>query len=316
MLWFEKGLQEKNPKCVGITSLIKLIEGTVYRFDGGVVNSTTMLMEYETNLMFYRRANIPPYAWNIDFGFITYMSPDCYCHKPYSLRASLPISIDLKQAMAPSQPVFPEPVPISTTSHVTEVDKETDVVHANTDNRMDTSDLPQNETSDVLDPNTDKRTDTSELPQNETSDVVDTNTDNRMDTIHLHENETNSHAKASEVPNVDSNKSEAQNIPDSDKTTKDDVSNETLEDVKNNPNVKILGVATIGSFDETVEYASPDGSNSTSSGSSPHSDDEGNESNHKPDLTLRPKLITIDPPLRKPRKRTHRRAQYSYAKPT
>ena len=289
-----KGVARKEPKVCGHYIAYKLIEGTVYRFDGGVVNSTTMLMEYETNLMFYRRANIPPYAWNIDFGFITYMSPDCYGRKPYSLRASLPISIDLKQAMAPSQPVFPEPVPISTTSHVTEVDKETDVVHANTDNRTDTSDLPQNETSDVLDPNT----------------------DNRMDTIHLHENETDSHAKASEVPNVDSNKSEAQNIPDSDKTTKDDVSNETLEDVKNNPNVKILGVATIDSFDETVEYASPDGSNSTSSGSSPHSDDEGNESNHKPDLTLRPKLITIDPPLRKPRKRTHRRAQYSYAKPT
>ena len=97
-----------------------------------------------------------------------------------------------------------------------------------------------------------------------------------MDTIDLHENETDSHEKASEVANVDSNKSEVQNIPDSDKTTKEDVSNETLQDLKNNPNVTILGVTTIDSFDETVEYASPDGSHSMSSGSSPHSDDEGN----------------------------------------
>ena len=218
--------------------------------------------------------------------------------------------------MVQSQPVFPEPVPISTSSHVTEVDKETNVVHANTDNRIDMSDLPQNETSDVVDPNTDKRIDTSDLPQNETSDVVDPNTDNRMDTIDLHENETDSHEKASEVANVYSNKSEPQNIPDSDKTTKEDVSNETLQDLKNNPNVTILGVSTIDSFDETVEYALPDGSHSMSSGSSPHSDDEGNESNHKPDLTLRPKLIKIDPPLRKPHKRTRRRAQNTYAKPS
>ena len=159
-------------------------------------------------------------------------------------------------------------------------------------------------------------TDTNELHENVTKDVVDANTHNRMDTIELHENETDSHAKESEVANIDSNKSEAQNIPDSDKSTKEDVSNETLDDLKNNPNVKIVGVATVDSFNETVEYASPDGSHSTSSGSSPHSDDEGNQSPHKPDLSLRLKLITINPPLSKPRKRTHRKAQYTYAKPT
>ena len=200
-----------------------------------------MLTEYETNLMFYRRANIPTYAWDIDFGFITYMSPDIYGRKAYSLRSSLPISIDLKQEMVESQPVFPEPVAITTTCHVSEVDKETDVVNAKTDNRMDTTDLPQNETSHVVDPNTDKRTDTSQLPQNETTDVVAPNTDNRTDTIDLHENETDSHAKASEVTHVDSNKRDAQRIPESDKTTEEDVSNETLQDLKNNQNIRILG---------------------------------------------------------------------------
>ena len=53
-----------------------------------------------------------------------------------------------------------------------------------------------------------------------------------------------------------------------------------------------------------------------SSGSSPHTDDELNESKHKPDITLRPKLITKDLPLRKRHKRTCRRAQYTYAKPS
>ena len=33
-------------------------------------------------------------------------------------------------------------------------------------------------------------------------------------------------------------------------------------------------------------------------------------------MTLRPKLITINPPLRKSRKRTRSKPQYTYAKPT
>ena len=212
-------------------ALHKFIEGTLYHFDDGVVNSTTMLTEYETNLMFYHRADIPAYTWDIDLGFITYMSPDCYGCKPYSLRTSLPISIDLKQAMVENQPVFPEPVPMNTTSDVTEVDKETDVVHANSENMTDTSDLAQSESE--------------------------------------------SHAKASQVANVDTNKTDMQNIPETDKeidiakdsstvndnlqkditnqTTKENVANETLEELKNNPNVNILGVTTIDKFDETVE---------------------------------------------------------------
>ena len=275
-----------------------------------------MLTEYETNLMFYRRVTIPPYAWDIDLGFITYLSPDCYGRKPHSLRASLPISIDLKEAGVQNQPVFPEPVPISKISAVSEVHKESDVVEGTKDDRTDTSELPSNETSDLVDPNTDKTTEMTELPQNVTNDVVDPNADNRTEAIELHENETDSHGNQCEVANIDSNQSEPLNIPDTDKSTKEDISNDTLDDLKNNPNVQILGVATVDPFDETVEYASADGSHSTSSGSSPHSDDDGHEAPHKPDITLRPKLITINPPLRKSRKRTRSKPQYTYAKPT
>ena len=128
----------------------------------------------------------------------------------------------------------------------------------------------------------------TELPQNVTNDVVDPNPDNRMEAIELHENETDSHGNQCEVANVDSNQSEPLNIPDTDKSTKEDVSNETLDDLKNNPNVKILGVATVDPFDETVEYALADGSHSTSSGSSPHSDDD--TANHPP---IASKLYTL-----------------------
>ena len=311
-----KGVARKEPKVSGHYIAYKFIEGTLYRFDDGVVNSTTMLTEYETNLMFYRRATIPPYAWDIDLGFITYLSPDYYGRKPYSLRASLPVSIDLKEAGVPNQPVFPEPVPISNISAVSEVDKESDVVEGTKDDRTHTSQVLPNETSDLVDPNTDKMTEMTELPQNVTNDVVHPNPDNRTEAIELHENETDSHGNQCEVANVDSNQSEPLNIPDTDKSTKEDISNDTLDDLKNNRNVEILGVATVHPFDETVEYASPDGSHSTSSGSSPHSDDETHEAHHKPDRTLRPKLITINPPLRKSRKRTRSKPHYTYAKPT
>ena len=213
----QKWVAKKESKVCGHYIAYKFIEGTLYHFNDGVVNSTTMLTEYEMNLMFYRRADIRAYAWDIDFGFITYMLPDCYGCKPSSLRTSLPISIDLKQAMVENQPVFPEPVPMNTSSDVTEVDKETDVVHANTENRTDTSDLPQSETE--------------------------------------------RHAKASEVANVDTNKTDMQNIPETDKeidiakdsgplndnlqrditdqSKKENVGNEALEELETNPNVNI-----------------------------------------------------------------------------
>ena len=81
----------------------------------------------------------------------------------------------------------------------------------------------------------------SAIFQNVTNDVVDPNPDNRTEANELHENETDSHGNQCEVPNVDSNQSEPLNIPDTDKSTKEDISNDTLDDLKNNRNVKIVG---------------------------------------------------------------------------
>ena len=102
----------------------KFIEGTLYRFDDTIVNSTQMLSEYETNLIFYRRADIPPYAWDIDFGFITYRTPELYGRKPYSLRGTLAISNDLKEGTGDNQPVFPEAIAITMTSEADSLHKD------------------------------------------------------------------------------------------------------------------------------------------------------------------------------------------------
>ena len=77
-------------------------------------------------------------------------------------------------------------------------------------------------------------------------------------------------------------------------------------------------------FDETVAY--PSHNSSSSSGSSPHSDDkdenQGDSSQNvampknKPDLSLKLKLITISKPLSTPGKRNITKARHTYSKPT
>ena len=108
----------------------KFIEGTLYHFDDAIVNSTQMLTEYDTNLIFYWRADIPPYAWDIDFGFITYTTPNLYGCKPYSLMGTLAISNDVKEGTAENQPVFTEAIPISMTCEGDSLHKDKDQLNA------------------------------------------------------------------------------------------------------------------------------------------------------------------------------------------
>ena len=109
----------------------KFIKGTLYHFDDAIVNSTQMLSEYETNLIFYQRADIPSYTWDIDFGFITYKTIELYGCKPYSLRGTLAIYNDLKDGTGDKQPVFPEAVAITMTSEADSLHKDKDELNVN-----------------------------------------------------------------------------------------------------------------------------------------------------------------------------------------
>ena len=251
----------------------KFIEGTVYHFDDAMVNSTPMLSEYETNLIFYHRADIPPYAWDIDFGFITQRSPDLYGQKTYSLRGSLPISIDLNKATVDNQPVLPEAIPITMMTEATPLPKDSQEVHAN-NKTMDKSNTPKTETESNPKACEQKQLDSTN-PDNRNIPQNDKDMDSANDKPAIHENSVM--YNLADTPN------------------KDDIDNETVEQLEQNPNINILGVATIdeqkpqqssqlsstissenilSEFDETVEYPSKNSSESSSSGSSPpHSDD-------------------------------------------
>ena len=75
-----------------------------------------------------------------------------------------------------------------------------------------------------------------------------------------------------------------------------------------------------------MEYPSQKGSESSSSGSSPHTDEDDEKQGessrsgaipkNKPDLSLKPKLITLSTPVSTPHQRMHRKPRHMYAKPT
>ena len=139
-----KGVARREMKVSGHYIAYKFIEGTLYCFNDAIVNSTQMLSEYKTNLIFYRRADIPPYAWDIDFGFITYKTPELYGCKPYSLRGTLVVSNDLKEGTGDNQPVFPEVVPITMMSESHSVHKDKDELNVNNE-ITDKNKTPQTE---------------------------------------------------------------------------------------------------------------------------------------------------------------------------
>ena len=180
-----------------------------------------MLSEYETNLIFYWRADIPPYAWDIDFGFITYKMPKFYGRKPYSLRGTLAVSNNLKEGTGDNQPVFPEAVPITMTLEADSLHKDKDELNVNNE-ITDKNETPQTETdtkacdNQVLEStNPDK----GNIPQNQND--MDSTNDNGVTDGNV------------EKDNI------GQTI------NKGDIDNETLENLVENPNINIIGEATI-----------------------------------------------------------------------
>ena len=72
-----------------------------------------------------------------------------------------------------------------------------------------------------------------------------------------------------------------------------------------------------------LEYPSQKGSESSSSGSSPHTDEDDEKQGqssrssaipkNKPDLSLKPKLITLSTPVSTPHQRMHRKSRHTHS---
>ena len=104
-----------------------------------------MLLTHVLNMLLCKKGlQEEKYAWDIDFGFITYKMPELYRCKPYSLRGTLAMSNDLKEETGDNQPVFPEAVVITMTSEAESLHKDKDKLNVNNE-ITDKNNTPQNE---------------------------------------------------------------------------------------------------------------------------------------------------------------------------
>ena len=187
------------------------------------------------------------------------------------MRGTLAISNDLKEGTGDNQPVFPEAVAITMTSEADSLHKGKDELNVNN-----------------------KITDKNNTPQTESDtkacdDQVLERTNPDKGNIPQHQNDMDS----TNDKGVTDGNIEKDNIEQT--INKGDIDNETLENLVENPNINILGVATIeenktdkssklsstisskvllSEFYETMKYPSQKGSESSSSGSLPHTDED------------------------------------------
>ena len=239
------------------------------------------------------------------------------------MRGTLAISNDFKEGTGDNQPVFQEAIAITMTSEADSLHKDKDELNVNNEIR-DKNNTPQTES------------DTKAC-----DDQVLESTNPDKGNIPQHQNDMDS---ANDKGVTDGNV-EKDNIGQT--INKGDIDNETLENLVENPNINILGVTMIeenktdkssklsstmsskvvlSEFDETVEYPSQKGSESSLSGSSPHSDENdekegelsqsGTIAQKKTDLSLKPKLIALSTPVSTPCKRMHRKPRHMYTKPS
>ena len=233
------------------------------------------------------------------------------------------VSNDLKEGTGDNQPVFPEAVPITMTSEADSVHKDKDELNVN---------------NEITGKN---KTPQTESDTKACDDQVLESTNPDKGNIPHHQNDIDS----TNDKGVTDRNVEKDNIGQT--INKGDIDNETLENLVENPNINILGEATIEEnktdkssklsstissdvllteFDETVEYPSQKGSESSSSGSLPHTDEDDEKQGqssrssaipkNKPDLSLKPKLITLSTLVSTPCQRMHRKPRHTYSKPT
>ena len=181
------------------------------------------------------------------------------------------VSNDLKEGTGVNQPVFPEAVPITMTSEADSLHKDKDKLNVN---------------NEITDKN---KTPKTESDTKACDDQVLESTNRDKGNIPQHQNDMDS----TNDKGVTDGNVEKDNIGQT--INKGDIDNETLENLVENPNINILCEAMIkenktdkssklsstissevllSEFDETVEYPSQKGSESSSSGSSPHTDED------------------------------------------
>ena len=73
-----KALTSRESKETGHYICYKYVNGILLRFDDALVNRSDLLYQYNINLIMYRRYDIDPHKWEIEFGFVEYQNQVAY----------------------------------------------------------------------------------------------------------------------------------------------------------------------------------------------------------------------------------------------
>ena len=299
-----KALTSRESKEIGHYICYKYVNGILLCFDDALVNRVDLLYQYNINLIMYRWYDIDPHKWEIELGFIEHLNQVAYgLRRPpiHGTRYSLCHRDITQHECNPNGSVIAE--------------------KANTDNAGNSGEEPLDMTN--KEQNTIKKSLTSQevpvdmtvsretVPVNTTDDSHPKNL-GQCDDIVSESNQLEHDGDSNVSPvDIEGNEESVQNIREQNSTSENttpqtptskegELENSSPKAVDCSTEVDSEGKIQLSEFEETVDYntgeLSDDGdsSSSSSSGRSPDENykDEPVNKKPKPDLSLRPSLIT------------------------
>ena len=324
-LWVEfvthrKALTSHESKETGHYICYKYVNGILLRFDDALVNRVDLLYQYNINLIMYRQYDIDAHKWEIELGFVEHLNQVAYgLRRPpiHGTRYSLRNRDITEHERNPNGSVIAEKT-------------NTDNVGNSGEEPLDMTNKEQNTITTSLTSQevpVDMTVSRETVPVNTTDDSDPKNL-GQCDDIVSESNQLEHDGNSNVSPvDIEGNEESVQNICEENSTSenmtpqtptskKGELENSSPNAVDCSTEVDSEGKIQLSEFEETVDYntgeLSDDGdsSSSSSSGRSPDENDKDEPVNKKPkpDLSLRPPLITkstenTPKPKRKPKPR-------------
>ena len=299
-----KALTSRESKETGHYICYKYVNGILLRFDDALVNRVDLLYQYNINLIMYRRYDIDAHKWDIELGFVQHLNQVAYgLRRPpiHGTRYSLRHRDITQHERNPNGSVIAQK-------------PNTDNVGNSGEEPLDMTNKEQNTITTSLTSQqlpVDMTVSRETVPVN-TNDDSDPKNLGQCDDIVSESNQLEHDANSNVSPvDIEGNEESVQNIreehstsenttPQTPTSKKGELEHSSPKAVDCSTEVDSEGKIQLSQFEDTVDYntgeLSDDGdsSSSSSSGRSPDENDKDEPVNKKPkpDLSLRPSLIT------------------------
>ena len=268
-----KALTTRESKETGHYICYKYVNGILLRFHDALVNRVDLLYQYNINLIMYRWYDIDAHKWKIELGFVEHLNQVAYgLRRPpiHGTRYSLCHRDITEHERNPNGSVIAQ--------------------KANTNNVGNSGEEPLDMRNKEQNTITTSLT-SQQVPVDMTvsRETVPVNTTDDSDPKNFSGDSENNHNNSSETT-----------TPQTPTSKEGELENSSPKAVDCSTEVDSQGKIQLSEFEETVDYntgeLSDDGdsSSSSSSGRSPDENDKDEPVNkkRKPDLSLRPPLIT------------------------